>query len=372
MSPLVSIIIPTHDRVALLRATLASVCAQLYPHWECLVVDDASADGTAEAVEASARLEPRIRLLRRTGEKGGAQVCRNQGMAAARGEYYIFLDSDDLLAPFCLQQRVAHMQAQPDLAFAVFPALWFKETPGDMTLLQNTWERAGADLDRFLMRDIVWLIAGPIWRAKAFAALGAWDEALLSGQEWDVHLRAIMAKLTYAKVPQPDWFVRGAAARPTIGQRWFDPCVMQNRQAQIPAMARRLQAAGLLTLSRRLALRAGAFKEAFILSRSGCVRQAVRYWREVQCDPLLRLAWFWHALLQALLRVQGVRYVRGVSQRITLRFVPRPFRFALAVRPARFPADPACRALREPPPLTVPALGPGGGVLPGAGPRFPP
>lgn len=62
-------------------------------------------------------------------EPKGACTCRNIAVENARGRYVLFLDTDDLLAPFCLAQRVAVLDSQPDLDFAVFSMLLFTGSP---------------------------------------------------------------------------------------------------------------------------------------------------------------------------------------------------------------------------------------------------
>ena len=62
--PTVSIVLPTFDRLALLREAVDSVRAQTFGDWELIVVDDGSEDGTAEYLEALAREEPRVRVAR--------------------------------------------------------------------------------------------------------------------------------------------------------------------------------------------------------------------------------------------------------------------------------------------------------------------
>src|ERR1039458_7930312 len=120
MTPLVSIIIPTKNRCELLRETIASAVGQTYPHWEAIIVDDGSDDGTEEMVREVASTDTRVRFVRRARNPRGASTCRNIGVSAASGEYVVFLDSDDLLAPRCLERRVEVMQQHPQVDFAVF------------------------------------------------------------------------------------------------------------------------------------------------------------------------------------------------------------------------------------------------------------
>jgi glycosyltransferase involved in cell wall biosynthesis len=94
--PLVTVVIPTHDRLPLLRAAVASVAAQTYARWELVVADDGSTDGTAEAVWAMS--DPRVRVVALARE-GHIGRVRNAGVAAGSGELVAFLDSDDLWLP---------------------------------------------------------------------------------------------------------------------------------------------------------------------------------------------------------------------------------------------------------------------------------
>ena len=196
--PVVSIIIPTKDRADLLQQTLDSLRAQAFADWEAIVIDDHSSDATVKQMQAASAADPRIRL-RQLADKSGAPAARNLGVSEARGEFVIFLDSDDLLAPHCLQQRIEVMRDRADLDFTIFPCQLFRKTPGDGELLWNCRTEQD-DLDRFLKMDVAWQTTSPIWRRASLAKFGAWDETVLSGQDWEFHIRAIVVGLKY------EWF----------------------------------------------------------------------------------------------------------------------------------------------------------------------
>ena len=107
---LVSIVIPTWNRAAILRRALASVRSQMWSHWEALVVDDGSDDDTREVVEAMAAADPRVRLVARTHQ--GVCAARNAGLAEARGGFIAFLDSDNEWMPGFLDTMVRAMTAR--------------------------------------------------------------------------------------------------------------------------------------------------------------------------------------------------------------------------------------------------------------------
>jgi glycosyltransferase involved in cell wall biosynthesis len=103
---LVSIIIPSYNRAHLIGETLDSVLAQTYPHWECIVVDDCSTDGTYEVVKNYAKNDFRIKLFKRDREPKGANTCRNIGFEKSQGTYIQFFDSDDLMCKDYLLDRL--------------------------------------------------------------------------------------------------------------------------------------------------------------------------------------------------------------------------------------------------------------------------
>lgn len=90
--PLVSVIIPTYNRVATLPRAMDSVLNQTYGNLELIVVDDGSTDGTQEYVRGVS--DKRVRYVKGDGNRGPA-VARNLGVKLAQGEYIAFQDSDD-------------------------------------------------------------------------------------------------------------------------------------------------------------------------------------------------------------------------------------------------------------------------------------
>ena len=207
--PLVTVVIPTYNRATLAVEAVRSVCQQTYPNWEAVVVDDGSTDGTIEAVREFSRNESRVVFLSRGRAPKGACACRNIGLAAAKSDYVIFLDSDDLLSPTCLDQRAEAVRQNPEADFIVFQTLWFREKPDDLRVLQNT-ENGEADLHRFLRADPVWNISGPIWKRAALQKLGGLDEELSCCQDIDIHFHALAQGLKYLKCldATPDIFIR--------------------------------------------------------------------------------------------------------------------------------------------------------------------
>ncbi|MET4322941.1 glycosyltransferase [Bradyrhizobium sp. RT5a] len=103
---LISVYIPTHNRVELLAAAIRSVLAQQFTDFELIVVDDASTDGTASFLESVAASDRRVRFIRNH-RPCGAPVSRNKAISQACGEFVTGLDDDDQFAP----QRLGELHA---------------------------------------------------------------------------------------------------------------------------------------------------------------------------------------------------------------------------------------------------------------------
>lgn len=312
---LVSIVTPTKNRLALLRETADSVAVQTYAAWEHLIVDDGSDDGTQAEFEARAADDPRVRLIRRQGDRSGANVCRNLGLSAARGDYVVFLDSDDLLTADCLAGRVGVMERNADVDFATFCAGVFTRAVGDIEGRGLDAALGGDDLLRFLYFEPPWIITGPIWRRSSLEKLGGFDESLPSWQDIDLHIRALTAGMKYLRLCTVDHHVRW---------QWEDTKVSieQRRSATHLQAAHRIlekfeaevRAGPGMTWTRQRALCSLYFFVAENWLRSGDQAAALRAWRRVRerglGTPLL------HASGALLLRLQGLGPSRAVGERV--------------------------------------------------------
>jgi glycosyltransferase involved in cell wall biosynthesis len=245
----VSVIIPTKNRCALLRETLASVAAQTYPHWEAVVVDDGSTDGTVALVQSLMEKDHRVRYIRREHRPKGAPACRNIGAAAAQGKYVIFLDGDDLLASWCLEKRVEVMQLNSGVDFAIFQTKIFHNTVGDNDLLFNLPTEEN-DLDRFIRGDTVWQTAGPIWLKSSLKRIGQWDESARSWQDWEFHVRALIGGLRYLKVPEVDSYYRVGLAD-SISSSAYSPRALVSRARLLRRVGLMVQSKGEMSARRR-------------------------------------------------------------------------------------------------------------------------
>src|SRR4028118_1383709 len=110
-----SVVIPCYNQARFLGEAIESVLSQTYTDFEVIVVDDGSTDDTAEVASSYAAEDARVRLVRQ--ENRGLAGARNRGLAESRGEYVVFLDSDDRLAEEALEVGVRELDAHPECAF---------------------------------------------------------------------------------------------------------------------------------------------------------------------------------------------------------------------------------------------------------------
>lgn len=195
---MVSIITPVYNRAELLIETAQSVFNQTYTNWEWIIVDDGSSTDCLHKLEILANQDQRIKLLKRTREPKGACACRNIGVEKAKGSYIIFLDSDDLLEPVCLGQRVKAMDSAPIIDFGIFPSLMFDKKPFDLGLWWNI-DKDTDELTRQFHQDAICQTTGVMWRMDAFIRTGGWNEELHLWQDIELFLRVYIQDYKYKK-----------------------------------------------------------------------------------------------------------------------------------------------------------------------------
>src|SRR5262245_33126572 len=183
--PLFSVIIPTFDRVELLKHALDSVFAQRFTDCEVIVVDDGSRDSTIEYLRT---LEDRVKFLRQPNSGPGA--ARNRGACEARGKYLAFLDSDDLWFPWTLDvyaMAIVRAGCPTFLAGKPFP---FASEAALLDIKEEApeWQQFGdylASGDRWRW----WGVSSFLLRRQTFTEVGGFATDLKNGEDSDLALR---------------------------------------------------------------------------------------------------------------------------------------------------------------------------------------
>lgn len=124
-TPLISIVMPTYNRVNYIAETIESIQGQTYVHWELLIIDDGSSDNTDEVVNMIN--DSRINYCRE--ERIGMEKARNKGLEMAKGDLVAFIDSDDLWASTKLEKQVDAFNNYPKAFFCLTSGYEFSQ-PG--------------------------------------------------------------------------------------------------------------------------------------------------------------------------------------------------------------------------------------------------
>lgn len=290
MTPRVSIVIPHFDRSDLLREAIDSALLASRGRAEILVVDDGSSTEEWNRIRQYGSRD--VRVLRRAENPRGPSRCRNIGAAASRGEYIIFLDSDDVMAPWCIEQRLACADAAQHFDLYVFPVLLFHEKPGDSDQLWNEMGTSVNGARRFASSDPPWHTSSTTWKKSAFDSISGFNERIVYGDDSDLHLRALVSGLRVATFADslPDVFVRRSAL-PRITNS-LGPDMVESRRVRLREGTAFLKGTDnrteLLTL-----MEAQHFVEAeFLLFNLPAAREPIRrvlaIWESEFSLPLLR------------------------------------------------------------------------------------
>lgn len=131
----VSVIIAAYNYERFIGDALESVRAQTLTDWDCVVVDDGSTDNTAAVAERFAQLDPRIRCIRQPNR--GVSAARNAGLRATSSELVQFLDADDRLEPWKLEEHVRFLDAHPETAIVFGNVVYFRTAAPDKALMSQ-------------------------------------------------------------------------------------------------------------------------------------------------------------------------------------------------------------------------------------------
>ena len=112
--PLVSVVMPTYNRLGLLPRAIDSIREQTYDNFEFIIVDDGSTDGSANLLASYAQIDKRIKILTNPTNKG-ISYSRNRGTDAAKGKYVAIMDSDDYSLPTRLEKHVKYLEENSDV-----------------------------------------------------------------------------------------------------------------------------------------------------------------------------------------------------------------------------------------------------------------
>ncbi len=199
--PLISVVIPCYNSEQFIGETVESALAQTFKNYEVILIDDGSTDKTPEILKSFERQE-RIRVV--YSRHRGASAARNEGTQFAKGEFFQYLDSDDLLPEEALAKRVQVItQSHADVVYSDWQR--FKvSASGEMQKLEivtGTIEQIHSDPQIAVFTDFWAPPAALLYRRNIVEKIGGWNESLPVIQDARFLLDAALHGARFARCP---------------------------------------------------------------------------------------------------------------------------------------------------------------------------
>jgi aminoglycoside phosphotransferase len=222
--PLISVLIPCFNAAPWIESTLRSVRKQTWSEVEIIVVDDGSTDGSYALARNFA--SPRCQVVRQ--ERGGASAARNHAFRLAQGDYFQYLDADDLLATGKLecQMRAIDWAQSEELSFGSV-IHFFQPGEAGESRLHLACIRGGRDAPAEFLADL-WSGTGPLEMVQTGQWLtpraliekaGPWNEELSVDDDGEFFARVILAATRVLAVPEACAYYRKFRAGANLSSR---------------------------------------------------------------------------------------------------------------------------------------------------------
>ena len=188
--PLISCIIPTHNRSRKITNAIQSIKKQTYENIEIIVVDDQSTDNTKEVVLSLARDDNRIRYF--FNPRKGANNARNYGLRNAAAEYIAMLDDDDIWTSKKLEKQMACFLSHPKagMVFTAFTRIDGKgrkrRHPSYFSIIRNK------GIKRRLLKQNFITTSSILVSKDVFCDTGGFDPRFKSFQDWELITRIVL------------------------------------------------------------------------------------------------------------------------------------------------------------------------------------
>jgi glycosyltransferase involved in cell wall biosynthesis len=185
---LVSVVIPTYNRGEWLVEAIESLRKQTWGALEILVVDDGSTDKTQSVLDSVSNLGAGRSLVKLKQSNQGASAARNHGIRLATGEFFIFLDSDDLLVPDAIEHYIEAIRwADSDYCYASIDTM---DGEGKPQADGGIWHSDPITPGDFFLN--LWLVHAACYRRSLVRQVGPWNESMESAEDHEFILRIKM------------------------------------------------------------------------------------------------------------------------------------------------------------------------------------
>jgi glycosyltransferase involved in cell wall biosynthesis len=180
-APLISVVVPCFNQGRFLGDAIRSVRAPEARPTEIIVVDDGSTDETRSVAGE-------LPVIYRHQSNSGIAVARNRGLAESRGQFIVFLDADDMLAPDALERGAAALEAHPGCAFATGRCVMM-DASGRLMPTPDQPRLAGDAYKELLRHNYIWMPAMAMFRRSALVEIGGFNQREHAAADYDLYLR---------------------------------------------------------------------------------------------------------------------------------------------------------------------------------------
>jgi alpha-1,3-rhamnosyltransferase len=194
--PLVTVIIPTFNRLQWISVCLDSIKSQTYPHIETLVIDDGSTDGTVAWLKSQSKYS--FVRIHEQPQNGGASIARNDGIRLAQGELIVFIDSDDVLLPNHVETAVDVFRERPNTGLFCCDSTII-DPNGEILFGGHTWHEIQSELRNYPVQtgfrklgdifEFSHIFPGFTLPKAVFEKVGYFDQSIFPMDDYDLMLR---------------------------------------------------------------------------------------------------------------------------------------------------------------------------------------
>lgn len=184
-APTVSVVMPVYNAGRWLRTAVDSIFGQSLRSLELIAVDDGSSDASPAILQAAARTDARVRVIRQP--HGGLIAALNRGLAAARAPLVARLDADDVAHPTRLQRQADYLSQRPDVGLV---GGWALEIDAQGRVRGRRMpETAPNALKRLLPKNNPIIHSSVMARTDLLRGLGGYRAAFHTAEDYDLWLR---------------------------------------------------------------------------------------------------------------------------------------------------------------------------------------
>lgn len=192
----ISVIIPCYNVERYIVQCVESVIRQSYPPCEIICINDGSSDNTLVLLERLCKEYPSVIKIIDTKNNGGS-AARNLGLKSAKGAFIQFLDADDIIVPEKFEKQIKGFDKNVDFVVSD----WLLK---DNSLTKELKVFCFDHIERNPLETAVKQVistCNPLYRTNVVKKIEGYDTSLLSAQDWDFHIRMILAGARIKYVP---------------------------------------------------------------------------------------------------------------------------------------------------------------------------